>query len=60
MPSHLVLHQASHRAATVLADLEARGVVRAAGHAILVLIVVGLVILFLIGFLLSRMFRRRR
>jgi hypothetical protein len=48
------------RAAVLLSDLEARGVVRKAGHAVLIIILVVIVLGVLLGVGLTAMFRRRR
>ncbi len=48
------------RAAVLFSELEARGVVRKAGHAVLIIIVVLIVLGVLLGVGLTAMFRRRR
>jgi len=48
------------RAAVLLSDLETRGVVRKAGHAVLIVIVILIVLGVLLGVGLTAMFRRRR
>ncbi len=48
------------RAAVLLNDLEARGVVRKAGHAVLIIILIVIVLGVLLGVGLTALFRRRR
>jgi flagellar basal body-associated protein FliL len=48
------------RSLSSVSDLEARGVVRKAGHAVLIIIVILIVLGVLLGVGLTAMFRRRR
>jgi hypothetical protein len=48
------------RAVVLVNDLEARGVVRKAGHAVLIIVLVLIVLGVLLGVGLAAMFRRRR
>lgn len=56
----LLTSPALSRAMLLVNDLEARGVVRKAGHAVLVIIIVLVVLGVLLGIGLTAMFRRRR
>jgi flagellar basal body-associated protein FliL len=56
----LLANPSVSRAAVLLSDLEARGVVRKAGHAVLIIIVILIVLGVLLGVGLTAMFRRRR
>jgi len=56
----LVANPTVSRTAVLFSDLEAGGVVRKAGHAVLIIIVVLIVLGALLGVGLTAMFRRRR
>jgi len=56
----LIAHPAITQAVVLANDLEARGVVRKAGHAVLIIVIVLIVLGVLLGIGVTTMFRRRR
>jgi len=56
----LIAHRAVMPATSLALDLEARGVARKAGHAVLIIIIVLVVVGILIGAGLTALLRRRR
>lgn len=58
--TRLIAHPAVMHATSLALDLEARGVARKAGHAVLIIIIVLIVLGILIGAGLTTLLRRRR
>jgi len=56
----LLVNPVFSRAVVLANDLEARGVVRKAGHAVLIIVIVLVVLGVVLGVGLTAMFRRRR
>ncbi len=56
----LIAHPAITQAVVLANDLEARGVVRKAGHAVLIIVIVLIVLGVLLEIGVTTMFRRRR
>ncbi len=59
-PGPWMRRSGGRRSLSSVSDLEARGVVRKAGHAVLIIIVILIVLGVLLGVGLTAMFRRRR
>jgi len=56
----VAIHPAVYQAVALANDLEARGVARKAGHAVLIIVIVLIVVGVLLGVGLTMLFRRRR